>query len=678
MKFSFFKYTIFPILSLLATAYAQGQNTQWAQTILGYSSELRDGSYGEGYRAVQVLGQPNKLPSYGDSPVAWTSARPDGADEEWIKVGFKVPIRLAQVFIGENHHPGAVTRVYAYDTEGREYLIDKREPGPVAGGGRELRIFPSESDIVCKAIKVVLAPSTVTGFNQLDAIGISDSTDPIRANIRITQDLESLQKKENLGAAVNSKGTELAPVISSDGKTLYFARANHPGNIGTSQRQDIWQSTLDNRGRWSNATNLGAPLNNYGDNAITSISADGNKIYLINKYLPDGTLEFGFSYSMRSAGGWSFPQELRIPSLGVNQNNNSMEVTVSPLGNVLLMALERPDTEGKRDIYVSFLSDENQWTPPLNIGSTINSAANESSPFLALDNKTLYFSSEGHSGFGQSDLFLSRRLDDSWTKWSEPENLGPAINSEGWEGYFNLPADATFAYFSSTAENFSDVDIYRIRLSPEIKPQPLVHVSGTVYDLSNNQPISAEIIVSNSVKDSTILKTTFIPTQEKFQLFLPQNTSYRIEIRKEGYFPEIKELVVNQESTIYQISLDAYLRPIVKGENIRLSNTMFAQSSATISPGTYEELDLVADYLIQNPQSRVLLEGHTDNQGDIKKNVQLAQDRVNAVKKYLTGKGVAPGRIDTKAWGPSRPLTHNLTEEARQKNRRVEFTILDR
>ncbi len=665
------------VLSLLVPKILMAQEIAWADKILGFSSEYRTDDYGSGYHAVQILGKPNKLPSFGDSPCAWSPAKQNTSAEEWIKVGFEKPIRLAQVMIGESFNPGAISKVLAYNNEGKEFIIAELDARPNPEKSRQLRIDVKQKGINCTAIKIVMQTGKVPGYNQIDAIGISADTKPIQIEVNTPENFSKILQKENLGKNINSKGTEIAPVISSDGSTLFFTRANHPENVGNPIHQDIWISQVNKEGVWEKAVNAGSPLNTPGDNAVTSISSDGRTVYLINKYLAGGNLEFGFSYSKRTKTGWMFPRETIIPSLGINQRNNSMEVTVSPLGNVLLLALERPDTEGKRDIYVCFQNNDKKWTEPLNIGKTINTAAEEGTPFLALDNKTLYFTSYGHSGYGQGDLFVTKRLDDSWTKWSEPQNLGPNINTSNWDGYFNIPASGDYAYFSSTTDSFGEYDIFRIRLTPEIKPDPVAILSGQVFDKENNKLITANI--KSSIADSlnTFSVVQFDSTENNYQLFLPLHAKYNITAEKENYFTTTEEVDLSLENNYREIKLNLYLQPIKTGQQIRLSNYMFAQSSSIVSSQSRQELEQIVTIMGKNPTMKILLEGHTDNQGDTQKNIELSQKRVDEVKKYLIEKGVDPNRVTTKAWGPAKPLTNNLNEQNRQKNRRVEFTILN-
>ncbi len=677
MKYITFIIQLNLLILLIAPVKTLAQEVEWANKILGFSSEFRSENYGEGYHASQILNKPNKLPASGDSPCAWSPAQQNGNAEEWIKVGFEKPIPLSQIMIGENFNPGSISRVLAYSTDGQEFTIAEFEPKALPEKSRQLNITVKERNIVCEAIKIVMQTGKVPGYNQIDAIGISSTPVPISATINLAKSVNDLTKKENLGKNINSKGTEIAPVISSDGTTLFFTRANYAENIGSPTHQDIWVSKANKDGSWGMATNLGAPLNNAGDNAVTSISSDGKTIYLINKYLPNGSLEFGFSYSILSKSGWSYPSEALIPSLGINQRNNSMEVTVSPLGNVLLIAIERADTKGKRDIYVCFQKHDKSWSEPLNIGNTINTAAEEGTPFLALDNKTLYFTSYGHSGYGDGDLFVTKRLDDTWTNWSEPENLGKHINTPNWDGYFNIPASGKYAYFSSTSESIGQYDIFRIRLTPEIKPEAIALVTGQVFDKETNKPISATI--KSAIRDSlsAFTTTSYHAADDNYQLFLPLHSNYVITVDHENYFTTAEEINLTDESNFREIKLNLYLQPVKTGQQIRLSSSMFAQSSAQIMEHSFDELNRIVKIMKQYSSMKILLEGHTDNQGDTQKNIELSQQRVEEVKNYLTKQGIDSSRIETKAWGPAKPITNNLTEQSRQKNRRVEFTILN-
>lgn len=648
------------------------QEVLWANKVLGYSSEYRPSQIGHAYRSKQILGVPNKLPDFGDSPCAWSPADADSRNEEWIKVGFDKPIPLKQIAIAENFNPGAVVRVYAYDAAGKEYLVSEAPAAQQAVKGRMLHIFPKQN-IQANSVKIVLQPGKVSGFNQIDAIGISSNAAPVEAKINFVASQLKAQK-ENMGKAINSKGQEIAPIISPDGKTLYFTRNNFEGNTGSPGRQDVWYSTLNDQGQWTDAANIGPPINNTGENAATSISADGKTLYLINEYRPDGSMYFGFSHSFKTKSGWGFPRTMRITNLV--KTAKTLEVTVSPFENVLIMSVEGFDSEGGKDLYISFLQKDNTWSEPRNLGSVINTADTEGTPFLALDNKTLYFSSQGHAGYGEGDLFLTRRLDDTWLNWSTPENLGPAVNSPLWDAFINIPATGDYAYFSASDKVLGQEDIFRIRMTPEIKPDPVAVVSGSVLEAETNKPVKSDIAADIKSSNTSFATASFDPETGEYRLILPLKEIYRITASGQGYFPVAEDMDLSAETNFRTIRKNIYLQPIKAGQQIRLSNTMFSQSSAEVIPSSFAELDKIAETMKAYPTMEILLEGHTDNQGEVQKNVKLSADRVEQVKKYLLSKGIDGKRIQTKAWGPARPIASNLTEQTRQKNRRVEFTIL--
>lgn len=664
------------ILCLCSFQPSYGQDVQWATKLLGFSSELRLSTRGYDYRAKQVLGAPNKLPDIGNSPCAWSPAKTIGTADEWIKVAFQKPTLLRQVAIAENLNQGAISQVYAYTTDGKEILIFKNSQAPSGPTGKMLRIFPENPIANVDAIKVVIDPSRTPGYNQIDAIGISTSTTPIQATINVSASASKTLVKENLGKNVNSKGQEVAPVISPDGKTLYFTRSKHPGNTGVPEKQDIWLSTLDNSNKWSPAVNMGAPINNTGDNAMAGIAPDGKTVYLINVYLPNGQMSNGLSKSTRSGDGWSFPKECKILNHYNLHKANYTEFAISPQENVMILSVERNDTEGNKDLYVSFLKPGSEvWSEPVNMGSVLNTADYEGAPFIASDNKSLYFTSQGHSGYGNGDIFISRRLDDTWTKWSTPENLGPVINTSQWDGYFNIPASGDYAYMSSL-EKGAQEDIFRIQLFPSIKPEPVAMISGFVYDGQSNTMITADIQTDIKTSNKPFQQATFDPKTGEYKLILPLKEKYRITADHEGYFPSTEEIDLSTENTYRAVRKNIYLSPIKAGQKIVLNQIGFTQSQAQFDTTSFPEMNRVVKLMHRYPTLEILLEGHTDNQGDTQKNIKLSEDRVLEVKRYLSSHGISEGRIQTKAWGPTRPIANNLTEQSRQKNRRVEFTIL--
>ena len=684
------------VLCLFATfCRAQPETTpaadapvQWASRVVGVSSEAKGETFGRQYKAVQALGHPNKLPQTGDSPCAWSPLYPDNPAEEWIHVGFAKPVRVRQVVVAESANPGAISRVIVIDEVGREHAVYQND-SPAPRPDPLLRIFPADSALMGKEVKVYMLPGRIKGPNQIDAIGLSALRTPVTAPINIAKGTPTDLAKENLGKGVNSPGEEIAPVISPDGKTLYFTRGNAKGNIGSPDRQDVWVSTLapaanGTPAQWTEATNLGPPINNAGDNAVSSLSLDGRTMYLLNVYKPNGDLMFGLSKSTKTKIGWSMPTECRIANnysvaAGTASEPAQAEFVIGPEGNVIIMAVRRKDTEGERDLYVSFLKpDKVSWSEPRSLGPVLNTADFESSPFLAADGRTLYFTSAGHPGFGDGDIFVSRRLDDSWTNWSEPENLGPAINTPQWDGYFVVPATGDYAYLSSSANSVGEDDIFRLKLFPAIKPDPVAIVSGQVLDAITKKPVAAEVVSSLVQDGKVVTKADYDPETGEYKLILPTQKAYTLTAIKAGYFPLSEGLDLTKDKRFRDIRRTLLLVPIETGQKIIMREVLFEQSKADFLPGSSTELDRLVALLNEYPAMEVLVEGHTDNQGEWALNMKLAEDRVRVVKDYLTGHGIADARVQTKAWGPSKPIASNETDEKRRQNRRVEFTILKR
>ncbi|WP_338876121.1 OmpA family protein [Spirosoma sp. SC4-14] len=652
---------------------------QWASRVVGFSSEKKNDVNGDQYKASQALGKPSKLPQLGESPAAW-EPRIGGGVEEWIQVAFDHPITIRQIVIGENVNPGSVIQVLVIDKSGKPHEVYKND-SPALRTDPLLHITLNDSAIIGNQVKVVINSAAIPGPNQIDAIGISETTTPITVGINVSKDTPKEIVKENLGKAVNSNGQEVAPVIAPDGRTLYFTRNFNKANIGSSDRQDVWFSTLESAGSgqpatWSEAVNVGSPINNAGDNAISGLSTDGRTAYLINVYRPDGGLSFGISQSTKTRQGWSQPVECKIANNYNLHEKNQLEFCVSPDGKSIILAVQRKDTRGNRDLYITHQQPDHTWSEPVSLGPVVNTADFESSPFLAADSRTLYFTSGGHPGYGNGDIFVTRRLDDSWTNWSEPENLGPAINTPEWDGYFTIPASGDYAYLSSRAGSMGEDDIFRLKLYPAIKPDPVAIVSGQVLDSKSKKPVASEVISSLADEQKETAKADFDPETGEYKLILPTQKVYTIRAIKEGYFPTTETLDLSKDKRFRDIKRNLLLVKIEAGQKITMRDVLFEQSQYDLVAGASTELDHVVEMLKQYPEMEILVEGHTDNQGEWDLNMKLSADRVRVVKDYLIEKGIDENRIQTKAWGPSKPIASNGTEEKRKLNRRVEFTIL--
>jgi hypothetical protein len=277
---------------------------------------------------------------------------------------------------------------------------------------------------------------------------------------------------ENLGQLINSIYDELNPILSSDGKILYFCRSGHPENIGGKKdKGDIWFSLKDENGNWQKAQNIGSPINNIHKNDIAGISPDGNTIFLHNFYDTAGKLKPGISYSQKASSGWSDPIKLEI-SYFYNASEHQSS-SISSNGKIMILSLDSYGTFGSEDLYVSFRQPSGVWTEPMNMGPGINTSFQEMAPFLAEDNTTLFFVSNGRKGRGSKDVYKTKRLDNTWRNWSAPENLGPQFNTEGMEMYYFQSLNDDFVYLASTQNSDGYGDINRIRIREQDRPEEL-------------------------------------------------------------------------------------------------------------------------------------------------------------------------------------------------------------
>lgn len=649
-----------------------GSIVQWASSVIDFSSQYDTLQYS----ARQILGKPSVMPQGGKSPCSWAPA--DLNYEDFIKVRFDNSMRVRQIVIAINHVTefGLFPDVYLYDEENNKYLVSINLARYFKGGWMDQIILDSLTTYKVKSVEIVIynEKSNYENLIQIDAIGISDSEIPVEAKINITDVIKFIGEPENLGRNVNSKYIEGVPVITPDGKTLFFARKKHPDNIGEEKRSDIWICRLDSIGNWLTGNNIGKPLNNKNHNWICSVTPDNNKLLLGGTY---GHGQ-GCSMSHKIQSGWSLPKKVEIENY-YNRNKYS-DFYLSNDNKTLLMGIERDDSFGDKDLYVSFIQEDDTWSEPLNLGNEINTASNDGCPFLASDDKTLFFTSAGFPGYGKSDIFMSKRLDDSWQNWSEPENLGGIINSDKSDGYFTIPASGKYAYFSSNENSYGKGDIFRLKMKM-LADNILVY--GKVYNRKTNEQIT-EIIVKiryerlSDGKEVGIARTD--PNTGEYKITLPfgQKYAFRAEAEDLCEFWGISENEDLRDSTLREYQekeRDLYLVPIEIGQRFPM-NVFFDFGKYDLRKESYPDLKRAAEMLRECPTLVIEIAGHTDNVGRPDSNMVLSKNRANSVRSFLISQSIDEKRMGAKGYGEDQPVASNKTEKGRQKNRRVEFIII--
>ncbi|MEO7990374.1 MAG: OmpA family protein [Chryseolinea sp.] len=495
---------------------------------------------------------------------------------------------------------------------------------------------------------------------------------------------------------VNIAYDELNPVLSPDGRTLYVTVANHPQNVGGKKDLgDIWFSRLTETNQWSALIHGGNQLNDKAFNGVAGFSSDGSEMYLLSHYDASGAARTqGIAVSRNNGGGWTAPQNIPIPYF---QNKSFLlSGSLSHDQNVFVYSAETYGTKGVDDLYVTIKGSDGRWSEPKNLGSTLNTSFQELSPSLSVDGKTLYFSSNGRKGNGSFDVYFTTRLDESWSNWSAPVNMGMNVNTEGRELFYRTYPDLGLSIFTTTknSDGYGDVKIYSadepftrdttatvVKNSPdtvvkivEIVREPgadkIVKVYGRVKDVKTGESINARITFLSPVVNQSITSTII----EGYHASVSSTNKYSLRIEANGYVSALENLDINTYE-MKDLELNFALQPVAIGTTVNMKNVLFEQGKTTLLTESYPELDLVVSFLRSNPKVKIELEGYTDNRGIPAQNVKLSQARVDKVKSYLVSKGIDKKRIAGKGYGGANPIASNDNEETRQLNRRVEFTI---
>src|SRR5215203_301590 len=380
-------------------------------------------------------------------------------------------------------------------------------------------------------------------------------------------------KIENIGPNINSGLPELRPTISADGNLLFFICQNHPYNTkynSIRNSQDIWYAERDSNGKWSEAVHMDYPLNTYHYNAVFWISPDNNRILIRNAFIDGDYAGNGVSMSYRKKnGGWSKPQALQIKNYQKYDRGRQNGATMAHDGQTLLLYMAPQAGSYDNDIFVCFLEKNGTWTEPKTLGKKINLPKyNEMTPYLAADGVTLYFSSNRPGGLGDNDIWMTKRLDSTWQKWSEPQNLVAPINTEDWDAFFTLDAGGEYAYMSSGLNGFGESDIVRVKLLEKEKPDPVVLVSGNVYNKKTQQPLTASLLYETLPDGVEVGNAISSPQDGAFKIVLPYDHNYVIRATADKFFAQSENL--NLDSLVkegyLEIHKDLYLVPIEIGQ----------------------------------------------------------------------------------------------------------------
>ena len=511
--------------------------------------------------------------------------------------------------------------------------------------------------------------------------------------------LEKLNDKIN-----TAEFDEISPVLSGDGRTLYFTRvgsgdfdrtvlidgkdvsgdysereymynlrkiysdiAGRPvyNPVRSDFNQDIWYAE-SRQGEFDKMDHPGTPLNNALPNSLCSLTPDPNVFVVVNQFPKEGGMNKGFSMIRKTDGGWAEPIPMNIDNYEIVSKGISL--TMSSDGGVLIMSLPGVDSYGDNDLYICFKIGENHWSAPQNMGNVVNSSAREVTPHLSSDGLTLYFASNRSTSYGGLDMYFCSRADDTWLKWGKPNHFLEPINSSADDSQPYFSPETGHLYFSSKREGSSD--IYRVKIA-EAQSEG-VYVKGKIINSQTKGVIDARVLFGDAEVDS--YERYIDADKGSFLIKTPPGKPLKMLALQAGYINH--EVVLSKgdfHNNPQEVTLS--LDPLRAGSSISMDPVYFERSKALIIKDSYAALDHLVDILKSHKDVHIVIEGHTDNQGEAMALQKLSEERAMAVKRYLIHEKIKPERLEVVGYGASQPISVNNTEESRRLNRRVRVKI---
>lgn len=436
--------------------------------------------------------------------------------------------------------------------------------------------------------------------------------------------------------------------------------------------EDFFAAKRNGNG-WDKAFRLNGSINTPQNEGAQNISQDGNWLVFTGCNRPDGFGSCDIYISYLTNDGWS-----EALSLGnkINSDQWESQPCLSPDKRDLYFASRRFGGYGGSDIYVAHLQANGKWSEPENLGPEVNTSGDEQCPFIHADNQTLYFTSNNWPGYGDEDLFIARKQANG--KWSKPENLGYPVNTIDREGTLFIAADGKTAYFASDrSDSKGGLDIYSFELREDIRPARTLWVKGKVFDKKTSAGLPSTVELIDLASKQTISR---VQTDEtgNYLITLPVGKDYAFNVNRRGYLFYSDNYSLKEKAPDSTYEKNIPLQPIEVNASIVLKNIFFDINKYDLKPESQVELDKVVQLLQENPTVKIQIEGHTDNVGNAADNQKLSESRAKAVVNYLSSKGIALTRLIPKGFGATQPIADNNTEEGRAQNRRTELKIISK
>ena len=508
---------------------------------------------------------------------------------------------------------------------------------------------------------------------------------------------------DNLGSNINSVSDDYSEVISSDGKTMYFASRRELPKSGkrhpdTKFDENIFMSQLIN-GSWQPAVSAGKELTTQYCETPLYLNSAGTMLYIYAGYSNNGDIKV----SLNKKGVWKTPGPVpyRIDTRG-----SETSFTFTPSGNEIYYVSDhgKPDIGGKDIYFIKKISDH-KWSKPQNAGSIINTIYDEESVRFSKTGDTLFFSSRGHNSIGGFDIFYS--IKNKSGAWDTVKNCGYPINTP-WDDIFYYPSpvdDSSFYFASNRSGGSGGTDIY---LGKTLPPKPIivtpppkreidkirdtvvvvkkaaqappvqpVYLIGKVKDSETGEPVLAKIDINDISTGETMGTTASSDKDGSYRVKLPAKKSYMIDLRATGFLSETRRIDVPENWMKEDYNLNIELIKVKVGKKVVLNNILFETGKSILTSSSYKELDHLLNIMKENAMMKIEISGHTDKTGSEPLNFKLSEARAKVVVDWLIQKGIDRSRMEFKGYGSLQPVSDNTTAAGRAKNRRVEFKILE-
>ena len=469
---------------------------------------------------------------------------------------------------------------------------------------------------------------------------------------------------QNMGDSINSTALEYLPSLTVDGNKMIFNRRINGD-------EDFYESNKIN-GVWQNAKPLAGKLNTNFNEGAQNISQDGEWLIFTGCNYPEGlgSCDLYISYKNKN-GEWS-----EAENMGRNINTDAWESapSLSPDKRDLYFSSTRPGGFGGSDIWVSHRTENGRWQKPENLGPTINTSGDDGCPFIHADNQTLYFNSNGHAGYGLSDLYVSRKNEKG--EWQTPTNLGYPINTIDDEGSLIVSADGKTAFYASDKGDFKNgLDLYSFELREDIRAQKTFWVKGKIYDKKTKAGLPSSVELT-TIDSGYVLSKLRTDEEGNYLTTLPLGKSYAFSVNRKGYLFYSENFTLKDNVNDSPLVVNIGLQPLEKGSSIILKNIFFESKKYELQTTSFTELNKVAELLKENAALTIQISGYTDNVGKPSDNLLLSINRAKAVITYLQSKGIDSKRLTGKGFGESNAIAPNTTEAGKSQNRRTELTVI--